>query len=333
MITTTSLNLDTPLTIGGIELRNRFIMAPMQQYKGSPEGYATEHHVQHYSRRAKGIGLMIVESTAVSDNGRLWPNDIGIYSDRHTEMLKRVTDAVHTRDTPIFVQLSHGGRKSAPEVTDRLIAPSAIPYDESYGKPAELSISEIEALIEDYRMAARRSIMAGFDGIEVHAAHGFLIHQFLSPISNLRNDAYGGTRLGRMKFLKDTLAAIRSETGRNYPVIVRISSTDYIDGGLNPQEHAMILKSLEADGLLDGVDVSSGGLLPIQPADIHPGYQLPDAAAIKQHLQIPVIAVGKIYTRSFADRIIRDGLADAVAIGRPLLEDPDFAQKMIGLKE
>lgn len=333
MITAKSLTLDTPFTIGGKELRNRLIMAPMQQYKGSPEGYATEHHIQHYARRAKGIGMVIVESTAVSDNGRLWPNDIGIYSDRHADALKRVTDAVHAQDTPIFVQLSHGGRKSAPDVTKRLIAPSAIAYDDSYGKPAELTVSEIEALIENYRMAARRSIKAGFDGIEVHAAHGFLIHQFLSPISNHRSDAYGGSRLGRMKFLKDVLAAIRSETGRHYPVIVRISSTDYIDGGLNPQELAMILKPLAEDGLLDAVDVSSGGLLPIQPDDIHPGYQLPDAAVIKQHLQIPVIAVGKIYTRSFADRIIRDGLADAVAIGRPLLEDPDFAQKMIGLKE
>ncbi|MFN2748270.1 MULTISPECIES: oxidoreductase [Bacillus] len=330
---TASLTLDSPLTIGAIELRNRFIMAPMQQYKGTPEGYATEHHIQHYTRRAKGIGLMIVESTAVSANGRLWPNDIGIYSDRHTDELKKVTDSVHAHGTPIFVQLSHGGRKSAPEVTERLMAPSAIPYDDSYGKPAELSVSEIEMLIEEYRMAARRSIRAGFDGIEVHAAHGFLIHQFLSPISNLRSDEYGGTRHGRMKFLKDTLAAIRSETGRNYPLIVRISSTDYIDGGLNPQELAMMLKPLEADGLLDAVDVSSGGLLPIQPADTHPGYQLPDAAVIKQHLQVPVIAVGKIYTRSFADRIIGDGLADAVAVGRPLLEDPDFAQNMISFKD
>ncbi|MCR8631560.1 NADH:flavin oxidoreductase [Paenibacillus radicis (ex Xue et al. 2023)] len=333
MITAKSLSLDTPLTIGSMELRNRLIMAPMQQYKGSPEGYATEHHIQHYSRRANLIGLIIVESTAVSDNGRLWPNDIGIYSDRHTDALKRITDPVHNQNTPIFVQLSHGGRKSAPEVTKRLIAPSAIPYDGTYGNPAELSLSEIEALIDDYRMAARRSIAAGFDGIEVHAAHGFLIHQFLSPLSNLRDDAYGGTPRGRTKFLQDTLAAIRSETGRNYPIIVRVSSTDYIDGGLNPQELALMLKPLEANGLLDAVDVSSGGLLPIQPTDVHPGYQLPDAAVIKQHLNVPVIAVGKIYTRSFADRIIGDGLADAVAIGRPLLEDPDFAQKMIGPRD
>ncbi|NOU86033.1 NADH:flavin oxidoreductase [Paenibacillus sp. LMG 31460] len=333
MITTKSLTLNTPLTIGSVKLRNRLIMAPMQQYKGSPEGYATEHHVQHYARRANAVGLIIVESTAVSDNGRLVPNDIGIYSDQHTDALKRVTDAVHTKHTPIFVQLSHGGRKSDPEITKRLIAPSAISYDDTYGKPSELSVSEIEALIEDYRLAARRSIEAGFDGIEVHAAHGFLIHQFLSPISNLRSDAYGGSPLARAKFLQDTLAAIRAETGRNYPVIVRISSTDYVDGGLNPQELALMLKPLVADNLIDAIDVSSGGLLPIQPTDTHPGYQLPDAAVIKQHLDVPVIAVGKIYTRSFADRIIGDGLADAIAIGRPLLEDPDFAQKMIGRKD
>ncbi|OPH59033.1 NADH:flavin oxidoreductase [Paenibacillus ferrarius] len=329
MITTKSFTLDSPLAIGSLELRNRLIMAPMQQYNGSPEGYATEHHIQHYARSANAVGLIIVESTAVSGNGRLVPNDIGIYSDRHADALKRVTEAVHARHTPLFVQLSHGGRKSDPQVTKRLIAPSAIAYDEIFGKPAQLSVSDIETLIEDYRLAARRSIAAGFDGIEVHAAHGFLIHQFLSPLSNFRTDAYGGTLEGRSKFLQDTLAAIRSETGSQYPVIVRVSSTDYTDGGLNPHELALILKPLEAKGLLDGVDVSSGGLLPTAPTDVHPGYQLPDAAVIKQHLQIPVIAVGKIYTRSFADRIIRDQLADAVAIGRPMLENPDFAQQML----
>ncbi|UKS27072.1 NADH:flavin oxidoreductase [Paenibacillus sp. HWE-109] len=332
MITTKSRNLDTPITIGSTEFRNRLIVAPMQQYKGSPQGCATEHHIQHYARIAKGVGFLIVESTAVSANGRLVPNDIGIYSDRHIDPLKRVTAAVHDQQTPIFVQLSHGGRKSAPEVTQRLIAPSAIPYDDFYGTPAELSVSEMEELVEDYRRAARRSLEAGFDGIELHAAHGFLIHQFLSPLSNHRSDAYGGTPRGRAKLLRDTLAAIRSETGPHYPVIVRVSATDYAEGGLNPQELALMLKPLAADGLLDAVDVSSGGLLPVQPADTHPGYQLPAAAIMKQHLHVPVIAVGKIYTRSFADQIIADGLADAVAIGRPLLEDPDYAQTMIGLQ-
>ncbi|AFH63176.2 oxidoreductase [Paenibacillus caseinilyticus] len=326
----TALTLNSPITVGSLELRNRLILAPMQQYQGSPEGYATEHHIQHYSRRALALGMMIVESTAVSDNGRLVPNDIGIFTDRHAEALKRVTDAVHAEHTPIFVQLSHGGRKSAPEVTKKLVAPSAMAYDDTYGVPSELTAAEIEALLEDYRLAARRSIAAGFDGIEVHAAHGFLIHQFLSPLSNRRTDAYGGSREGRSRFLRDTLAAIRSETGRGYPLIVRVSSTDYTEGGLTPQEVALMLKPLEAEGLLDGVDVSSGGLLPVQPPDVHPGYQVPDAAAIKQHLHVPVIAVGKIYTRPFADRIIADGLADAVAVGRPFLDDPDFAQTLIG---
>lgn len=329
MIAAVSLSLETPLAIGRATIRNRLVMAPMQQYKGTPEGLATEHHIQHYRRRAKGIGLMIVESTAVSDNGRLWPNDIGIYSERHVEKLKRVTDAVHAGQTPIYVQLSHGGRKSAPEVTSRLIAPSAIPYDAAYGMPAELTVSEIETMVEHYRLAAKRSLAAGFDGIEVHAAHGFLIHQFLSPLSNRRNDPYGGTPLARTKFLRDVLAAIRSETGSGYPVMIRVSSTDYAVGGLTPRDLALMLQPLEAEGLIDAVDVSSGGLLPVEPADVHPGYQLPDAAIIKQHLRVPVIAVGGIRTRSLADRILRDGLADAVAIGRPLLEDPDYGLKML----
>ncbi|MFB5678408.1 NADH:flavin oxidoreductase [Paenibacillus terreus] len=329
MITTETLSLEAPLIIGRIELRNRLVMAPMQQYKGTPEGLATEHHILHYGSRAHGLGLMIAESTAVSDNGRLWPNDIGIYSDRHTEQLKRVTDAIHNAQTPVFVQLSHGGRKSAPEVTQRLVAPSAIPYNASYGTPAELSLSEIEALVEDYRLAAKRSVAAGFDGIEVHAAHGFLIHQFLSPLSNRRSDTYGGTPEARTRFLRDVLIAIRSETGSSYPVMIRVSSTDYANGGLTPRDLARMIQPLEAEGLIDAVDISSGGLLPIQPANVHPGYQLPDAAIFKQHLQVPVIAVGSIHNRSFADRIIRDGLADAVAVGRPLLEDPDYGLKML----
>jgi len=321
--------LQSPLTIGRTILRNRLVMAPMQQYQGTPEALATEHHILHYGRRAKGIGLMIVESTAVSANGRLWPNDIGIYSDGHVEVLKRVTEAVHAEYTPIYVQLSHGGRKSAPKVTRHLVAPSPIPYDDTYGTPAALSASGIQELLEEYRIAARRSIAAGFDGIEVHAAHGFLIHQFLSPLTNRRDDEYGGTPLARAKFLRDVLTAIRSETGSDYPIMIRVSSTDYAEGGLTPRELAVMLQPLAAQGLFDAVDVSSGGLLPVQPSDVHPGYQLPDAAVLKQHLNVPVIAVGGIHTRSLADRIIRDGLADAIAIGRPLLEDPDFGRKLL----
>lgn len=322
-----TLTLNEPLAIGRLRLKNRLLMAPLQQYKGTPEGFANAHHVEHYGRRAGHVGLIVLESTAVSANGRLWGNDIGIFTDRHVEPLKKITDAVHSRRTPVFVQLSHGGRKSSPEVTNRLVAPSAIAFDDRYGIPEALSESGMKSIVEEYRLAARRSIEAGFDGIEIHAAHGFLIHQFLSPLSNRRSDDYGGASENRARFLKEVLCAIRGEVGRSYPVMIRISATDYSEGGLIPAEWARLLKPLEPD--LDAIHVSSGGNLPVQPSDVYTAYQLPHAAAIKPHFDIPVIAVGQIYTRSLANRILEDRLADGIAIGRPLLDDPDYAERML----
>ncbi|CAG7654834.1 tRNA-dihydrouridine synthase [Paenibacillus allorhizosphaerae] len=326
-----TLTVNDPIRLGGLSLKNRLIMAPLQQYMGTPEAYAVNHHIEHYGRRAKHVGLVILESTAVSSNGRLWKNDIGIYTDRHVEPLRKITDAVHAHQTPVFIQLSHGGRKSSPEVTDSLVAPSAIAFDDHYGTPKALSLEGIAHIIEEYRLAAKRSVEAGFDGIEIHAAHGFLIHQFLSPLSNTRLDAYGGAAENRARFLKEVLFAIREEVGRDYPVIVRVSATDYCEGGLTPEAWARMLKPLEPE--LDGIHVSTGGLLPIQPNDVYTAYQLPHAAAIKQHFNIPVIAVGKIYTRTLANRILEDQLADCIAIGRPLLEDPDYAERLLILEE
>lgn len=322
-----TVTLNHPISIGSLTLRNRLIMAPMQQYQGTPEAFATSHHMNHYGRRARHVGLVILESTAVSPNGRLQIKDIGIFSDRHVEPLKRITDAVHAEHTPVFVQLSHGGRKSSPDTTKRLIGPSAIAFDDFYGTPEALSSSGIKEVIEEFRLAAGRSREAGFDGIEIHAAHGFLIHQFLSPLSNVREDAYGGTPENRARLLKEIIEAVREEVGQDYPVIVRVSATDYADGGLTPEDLGRMLKPLESG--LDAVHVSTGGVLPVQPEAVHNGYQLPHASILKQHLNIPVIAVGKIYTRDFANRILADRLADAIAIGRPLLEDPDYAQKLL----
>ncbi|MBD8497896.1 tRNA-dihydrouridine synthase [Paenibacillus arenosi] len=319
--------LNEPIALGGLRLKNRLIMAPLQQYMGTSEGLATNHHIEHYGRRAQHVGLIILESTAISPNGRLWGNDIGIFSDQHIEPLRKVTDAIHAHQTPVFIQLSHGGRKSSPEVTNSLVAPSAIAYDDYYGIPKALSPVGIEHIIHEYRLAAKRSIEAGFDGIEIHAAHGFLIHQFMSPLSNKRTDAYGGSAEHRARFLKEVLCEVREEVGRDYPVIVRISATDYSKKGLTPTEWVRMLQPLEAE--LNAIHVSTGGITPVQPSDIYTAYQLPHAAAIKPHFTIPVIAVGEIYTHSLANRILEDQLADLIAIGRPLLEDPDYAERML----
>ncbi|RUS43895.1 NADH:flavin oxidoreductase [Cohnella sp. AR92] len=326
-----AITINDPISLGGLTIKNRLIMAPMQQYKGTPEAFAISHHTEHYRRRARHVGLIILESTAVSPNGRLWENDIGIYTDSHVEPLKRITDAVHEQGTPVFIQLSHGGRKSSPLVTSSLVAPSAIAFDDHYGTPQELTQKGITNVIDEYRLAAIRSIQAGFDGIELHAAHGFLIHQFASPLSNAREDAYGGSSENRARFLQEIVAAVREEVGRDYPVIVRISATDYSEGGLHPEEWVRMLKLLESE--LDAIHVSSGGLLPVKPSDVYSAYQLPHATAIKQHFKIPVIAVGKIHRRSLADRILQDRLADCIAVGSPLLEDPDYAEGLLVPRE
>ncbi|GMK37347.1 NADPH dehydrogenase [Paenibacillus sp. CCS19] len=320
-----------PLHIGNLNLRNRLIVAPMQQYQGTPEAYANDYHVNHYSRLARDAGLLIIESTGISADGRLFPNDIGIYSDAHTEPLRRIVDAVHAQGTPIFIQLTHGGRKSWRAAVNRMLAPSPLAYDDQYGVPEQMNSDDIERELENYRRAARRSIQAGFDGIEVHAAHGHLVHQFLSPLSNVRTDSYGGTLNNRVRFLNHVLDAVRSETGSGYPVIVRFSASDYVTGGLTPSEIGTIVSLLDAQ--IDAVDISSGGLLPLNPDASHDGYQVPYASIIKHLVNIPVIAVGNIHTRSQAAFILSEGLADFVAVGRPLLQDPDFIRSTFLTKQ
>ncbi|MBB6672780.1 oxidoreductase [Cohnella nanjingensis] len=320
--------LNQPLKINRLVLRNRLVLAPMQQYQGTPESFATQHHVDHYGRRARHVGLVILESVAVSPDGRLNPNDIGIFTDRHVAPIRKIADAIRQAGAPAFIQLSHGGRKSDPQTTRRLVGPSAIPYDDFFGTPNALTLSEIESIVQEYRLAARRSLHAGFDGIEVHAAHGFLVHQFLSPLTNRREDAYGGSLEGRARLLREIVAAVRAETGDDYPVIVRVSATDYASDGLTAGQLGEMLKGVD----IDAVDVSTGGLLPVAPEHTPDGYQLPYAAAIKQHVRVPVIAVGNIHRPDYANRILEDGLADAIAIGRPMLRDPDFAASMLGIE-
>ncbi|MXQ55920.1 NADH:flavin oxidoreductase [Shimazuella alba] len=322
--------ITSPVKIGKLELKNRVIMAPMQTNKGTIESFANDYHIKHYADRAEGISMMIIESTAVSPDGRLFPDDIGIFRDEHIEPLKQIVDAVHAKETKIFVQLSHGGRKSWPEVTDRLIGPSCIAYDEHYGEPNEMTDEDITQVIEDFRLASRRSLQAGFDGIELHAAHGFLLHEFLSPLSNRRTDKYGGSIENRVRLVREVLDAIRLEVGKDYPVIIRVSASEFDPEGLTPADIGNAMTYLESS--LDAVHVSSGGLLPTTPLTTHEGYQVPYAAVIKQYVKLPIIAVGKIYTPDLANAILADQLADIIAIGRPLLEEPLFVKKMIAFR-
>jgi NADPH2 dehydrogenase len=319
--------LFTPIDIGNVTIKNRLMMAPMQQRQGTEEGYATEHHIHHYSERAKhGVGMVIIESTAISKNGRLFNDDIGIYTDEHIRPLKNVVNAIHQHNTPAFIQLCHGGRKSFPETDEKIQAPSSIAFDEYYGTPLEMSIEDIEEVKLQFIDAAKRSVKAGFDGIELHAAHGYLLHQFLSPLSNHREDQYGGNLENRVRLLEEMLDGVRREIGNKYPIQIRFSASDYSEGGLDADQIGKALKILEPLGV-DAVHVSSGGLLSIQPPDVYPGYQVPYAETIKKYVSVPVMAVGLIHTIELAEKVINDKQADCIAIGRPLLEYPDFIQK------
>lgn len=320
--------LFSPGCIGSLKVHNRIVMSPMQQYRGDKNGHATAYHVHHYARVARGgVGLVIVESTAVAIEGRLFPDDIGIYADTHISPLKAVVEAVHAEGAAISIQLCHGGRKSMPVIGAPVLAPSAIAYDDEHGLPRAVNEDEIARIVGQFEQAARRAVAAGFDAIEIHAAHGYLIHQFLSPLSNRRVDEYGGAFERRGRLMREVFAAVRKAVGESYPLLVRVSASDYDPCGLTPAVVAEHLRSLLPWGL-DAVDVSTGALLPLPRPNIGPEYQVPFAAEIKHALSVPVIAVGLIRSATRAEAILASGKADFIAIGRPFLERPDYANDL-----
>jgi len=316
----------SPASIGNLRLNNRIVLPPMQQYQGSAEGFATAYHALHYARRARGgVGLVIVESTAVAPEGRLMADDVGLFSEAHVAPLAAVAAAVKAEGVPILVQLSHGGRKSRPHGGGRLLAPSAIAYDADYGLPAAMGLDEVAVAGAAFAQAAARALAAGFDGVELHAAHGYLLHQFLSPLSNRREDGYGGSAANRLRFLAEVIQAVRAVVGPDRPVTMRVSASDHAEGGLEAEMVATALRELVPLGL-DAVHVSSGGLLPMPPRETGPGYQIRYAEIIRAAIDVPVIAVGNIRSRQQVEDILTKGAADLVAIGRPLLIYPDLAR-------
>jgi NADPH2 dehydrogenase len=239
-----------------------------------------------------------------------------------------VVDSVHQYDTPVFVQLCHGGRKSSPTNRGKMIAPSPIAFNDEYGTPHQMTMDDIKRVIQLFAEASGRAIQAGFDGIELHAAHGYLLHQFLSPLSNHRNDQYGGSLSNRARMLKEVVQAVREEIGAKHPLQIRFSASDYHKEGLHPENIVEVIKTIEHQGV-DAVHISSGGILPISPSNVGPGYQVPYAAAVKEHINVPVMAVGLIHSKELAERIVDNKEADFIAIGRPLLEDPFYAKNWL----
>lgn len=321
--------------IGPLELANRIVVAPMCQYSAE-QGSATDWHLIHLGNLAlSGAGLLILEATAVSPEARISPADLGLYSDDNEQALARVLDAVRKHsDMPIGIQLGHAGRKAscaapwdggaqvAPDAGGWTTeAPSAMPYAATDRPPTALDDAGLARVREAFAQTARRAARLGLDMVEVHGAHGYLLHQFLSPLSNQRTDQYGGSLENRMRFPLEVFDAVRAAFPADKPVGVRISATDWVEGGWDLAQSVAFSEALAARGSAY-VHVSSGGLSAQQKIDVGPGYQLPFAQEIKRQVEVPVIGVGMITTPEQAETAIRDGSADLVALARGILYDP-----------
>jgi 2,4-dienoyl-CoA reductase-like NADH-dependent reductase (Old Yellow Enzyme family)/thioredoxin reductase len=322
-----------PLVIGSMELANRIVMPPMVTNYASPEGEATPRLIDYVARRARGgVGLIIVEASYIRPDGRGFVNQLGIHRDDQIPALRRLVDAVHAEGARIAIQLYHGGRQSSAKVTGaQPLAPSAIPDPITNEIPRALAIPEIEDLVHEFGSAAARAKQAGFDAIEVHGAHGYLVAEFLSPFSNRRVDRYGGGTRGRATFAIEIVRHIREVVGENYPILFRLSGEERVEGGLTIDQTRIIAALLEEAGV-DALHVSIGnyatpGGLIFAPMDVERGPLTALAAAIKQVVSIPVIAVDRLHDPLLAEQVLQSGQADLVAIGRGLLADPDLPNK------
>ncbi|KQS99883.1 oxidoreductase [Cellulomonas sp. Leaf395] len=317
----------------GTTFTNRAWLAPMCQYS-AVDGSPTDWHLVHLGARAAGgFGLLLAEATAVVPEGRISPEDTGLWHDRHIAEWRRITDFVHERGTLVGVQLAHAGRKAstfAPFAAERgsvprdqggwtTVGPSATAFP-GLATPHALTLEEIAGIPAAFAAAARRADDAGFDVVELHAAHGYLLHQFLSPLSNERDDEYGGSLENRARLLVETTDAVRAAWPDHKPLFVRLSATDWVEGGLTVEEVAQVAKELGGHGV-DLVDVSTGGNA---PADIPvgPGYQVPAAREVRETSGIPVAAVGLLTDPAQAEGVLADGSADAILLGREGLRDP-----------
>ena len=325
--------LFTPITLKGVTLRNRVVVPPMCQYS-AVDGMANDWHLVHYgSIAAGGAGAVILEATAISPEGRITPYDLGLWNDVQADKLARILGFIASQGAVPAVQIAHAGRKAC---TDRpwlggkplnnwspIYAPSALSFDEKSQIPKELSVSQIHELTEKFAKSADRAVRAGAAIVELHAAHGYLLNEFLSPLSNKREDDYGSTFENRCRFLIETVQAVQSTVGSSVPLAVRISATDWIDDGFTPEESVMLsvqLKSLD----VAFIDVSTSGVVPYAKIPTGPGFQVPFAEKIRKEADMTVSAVGLITNCWSAEQIVRKGQADIVMIGRAHLKNHEW---------
>jgi 2,4-dienoyl-CoA reductase-like NADH-dependent reductase (Old Yellow Enzyme family) len=329
--------LFSPLTIRAVTFRNRLWVSPMCMYS-AVDGVVQEWHHTHLAQFASGgAGLIVAEATAVLPEGRISPRDAGLWNDEQRDAWAPIVRAIHDRGAVAGIQLAHAGRKAStwwPWAPARgsvpaadggwtTTAPSAVAYD-GFAAPIALDAAGIDDVVHAFAAAARRAVDAGFDVLELHGAHGYLLHQFLSPLSNLRDDEYGGPLENRARLLLRVIDAVRAEVGEDVPLFVRISATDHAEGGFTSDEAATV-GDWAAEHGADFIDVSSGGLVAHQQLDVFPGYQVPLAETVRQGGRIPVSAVGLITAAAQAEQVLADGAADAIFAGREWLRDPHFA--------
>ena len=334
----------TPLSLRGVALRNRIVVSPLCQYS-AVDGLANDWHFAHLARFALGgAGMVFVEATAIHRDGRITHGDKGVWSNEHIPPLRRIAAFLKSQGAVPAIQLAHAGRKASMqrpwhgngplddsdrargETVWRIVAPSALPMDEGWLTPAELSREEMAMLRQHWRTAALRALDAGFEVIELHSAHGYLLNTFLSPLANRRNDAYGGDRAGRMRFPLEVAETLRDAWPKDRPVFVRVSSVDGVEGGWMLEDTVAFARELEARGI-DVIDCSSGGIAgsaTAQRIPRRPGFQVPFAERVRREAGIKTMAVGLILEPQQAEAVIENGQADLIAIGRQALYDPNW---------
>lgn len=312
-----------PYSIKNVTFKNRIVMSPMCMYSSvARDGKVTNWHNVHYTSRAVGqVGLIIIEATAVTAQGRISEQDLGIWEDGQIDGFKELVDLVHEHEAKIGIQLAHAGRKA--NIEGPIIAPSPIPFNEKYRIPEEMSLEQIQETIAAFVAGAERAKKAGFDVIEIHAAHGYLINEFLSPLTNRRTDDYGGDRDHRYRFLSEIIEGVKQVW--DGPLFVRISASDYDPRGNTIADSVYFSKKMKEQGV-DLIDCSSGAVVPY-PIHTYPGYQVPFAETIKRESDIATGAVGQITTGIQAEEILQNGRADLIFIGRELLRDPYWARR------
>lgn len=315
--------LFSPFTIRNVAFNNRIVMSPMCMYSAENEqGMVEDWHIAHYESRAAGqTGLIILEATAVSPEGRISPKDLGIWSDEHIPGLAKLAERIKFHGAKAGIQLAHAGRKAG--IEGEIIAPSPVPFDANGKTPKEMTQRDIKETVEAFQNGAERAKMAGFDVIEIHSAHGYLLNEFLSPLANKRADEYGGSPENRYRIVGEVIAAVRKVW--DGPLFVRISANDYDEQGLGIQDYIPIAKRMKEQGV-DFIDVSSGGVIPAK-IKTYPGYQVRYAETIKREAKIPTGAVGLITTGIQGEEILQNERADLIFIGRELLRDPYFPRR------